>query len=32
MSLQERKVYHSVPYEKKRMQTLPHHGGPQLAE
>lgn len=30
MSLQERKVYHSVPYEKKRMQTLTHHGGPQL--
>ena len=32
MSLQERKVYNSVPYEKKRMQTLPHYTGPHSTE
>ena len=32
MSLQERRVYNSVPYEKKRMHSLPHYEGPQAVE
>ena len=32
MSLQPRAVYNSVPYEKKRMHSLPHYESPRAME